>query len=140
MEARSPVTWLKVKLALQKAWAWCKKNWKLFVGASIPFLIWLLTRNSDKLQEILQRTREDHQREVDILEESHRIENQKTAAARVKYESRLREAREAAAAAQVELDKKKKKRMEEIIKEHGDDPDEITRQLSELTGIPIHVR
>jgi hypothetical protein len=38
-----------------------------------------------------------------------------------------------------ELDDKKKKEIEALVKKNKKDPDEITRRLSEITGFEIHV-
>ena len=54
------ITWMSVKTFFKKVLAWCKKYWQFLVGASIPIVIWVLTRDSSKLDEVVDRIKEDH--------------------------------------------------------------------------------
>ena len=132
------VTWLAVKTFLKKALAWCKKYWQILLGAAIPVVIYLLSRNSDHLSEVLDRVREDHEKEIDIINKSHDQELKDREDAVRRYQESLAEIEKQHAEAQVELDEKKRKRIQKIIKDNAGNPEEITKKISELTGIKIH--
>ena len=132
------ITWLAVKTFFKKVSAWCKKYWQLLVGASIPVVIWILTRNSDHLDEVLKRVREDHEKEVGIINRSHEDElNARDEAVR-RYQETIAEVEARYAEASEELDSRKRKQIENIIKNHADDPEEITRRIASLTGFEIY--
>ena len=132
------VTWLAVKTFIKKVWAWCKKYWQILLGAAVPVIIYLLSRNSDHLDEVLDRVRKDHEKELDIINSSHEQELKDRDEAVKRYQESLAEVERQHAEAQVELDSKKRKKIEKIIKENADNPEEITKRISELTGIEIH--
>ena len=132
--------WLVLKAFLKKAWAWCKKYWQLLVGMVIPLIIWLLSRDSGKLDEVLEKTKEAHKKEVDAIEKSHQEEIQKREEALRKYKEALSEVEKKYKDANKELTSKKRKEVEKVLKENSEDPDEITRRLSEITGLSlIHI-
>ena len=129
--------WLIIKTFGKKAWAWCKKHWKLLVGASIPCIIWILTRNSDQLNEVLQRVRGDHEKELLTIDKAHQIESNEKKLAREKYNETISQIEKDHAASSLELTVAKKKEIKRIIEENISDPDEITRQLADRLGLDI---
>ncbi len=131
------ITWLAVKTFAKKAWAWCKKYWQLLLGAAIPVVIYLLSRNSDHLDEVLDRVRKDHEKELDVINRSHEQELRDRDEAVKRFQESLAEVERQHREAQVELDSKKKRQIEKILKESADNPEEITRRISELTGIQV---
>ncbi len=133
------VTWMSVKIFFKKAWAWCKKYWQFLVGASIPIIIWALTRDSSKLDEVVARIKKDHEKEKEIINKAHEDEIAAREKALKDHQDRLDKVERDHQDAQVELSSKKKKKIEKIIKENKDDPDEITRRIADLTGISVHV-
>ena len=131
--------WLVFKAFLKKLWAWCKKYWQLLVGMFIPLVIWILSRDSGKLDEILEKTKESHKKEVDAIEKAHQEEIQKREEALEKCKKTLSEVEKKYKDANKELSSKKRKEVEKVLKENSQDPDEITRRLSEITGFNLHV-
>ena len=131
------MTWLTIKTTLLKVWAWCKKYWQLLVGISIPLIIWIVTRNSDKLSEVFTRVTSDHKAEIAAIDQSHAIETNLTQQAQVKHDTAIAQIEQEHAAANIVLDTKKKELINQIVQDYGDNPDEITRRISALTGIPV---
>lgn len=134
------ITWLAVKTFFKKVLVWCKKYWQILVGAAIPVVIWLLTRKSDNLDEVLQRIKEDHDKEIDIINESHVKEVELREKALKDHEERLKVIEEEHAKAEVELSNKKKKQIDKIVRENQESPEEITKRIAEITGLEIHVK
>lgn len=135
----STLTWMSVKLFFKRAWVWCKKYWQFLVGASIPIIIWALTRDSSKLDEVVTRIKKDHEKEKDIINKAHEDEIAARESALKEHKDRLAKIEREHEEARVGLTAQKKKKIEKIIKENKDDPDEITRRISDLTGISVHV-
>ena len=132
------MTWVATKLAAKKFWAWCKRNWKFIVGLAIPVVVWLLTRRSFNHTEVMDRIQEDYKKEINVIEESHKIEKEKKQLANEKYISTIKEIEENFTQEQKKLSSAKKKEIKKIIEENIDDPDEITKRLSAITGFEIH--
>ena len=133
------LTWLAVKTWLKKAAAWCKKYWQILLGAAIPVVVWLLTMKSDSLDEVLERVREDHEKELETINKAHEDEIRLRDEALMRFKERLSQVEKAYVEANADLTKKKKKQVEDVLKRHADDPDEITRRLAEITGFDVHV-
>ena len=132
------MTWLAIKTFFKKAWAWTKKYWQLFVGMAIPLVVWLITRNSSQLDEVLEKTKESHKKELEVIEKSHQEEIQKREQALKKYKESLTAIEKKYKDADRELTSKKRKEIENVIKENIETPDEITRRLAEITGFELH--
>jgi hypothetical protein len=130
---------IKLKAYLKRAWAWCKKNWKLFLGAAIPIAILVITGRSSGARKLVSKIREDYEKEIEVIDKAHEKEIADRELAKKRYlesieriESEFSESNEA-------LTTKKKKEIEKAISENSDDPDEITRRISEITGFDIHI-
>ena len=134
------VGWVTVKTGLKKIWAWCKKYWQILLGIIIPILVWAFTRHSPDLSKVLQRVRDDHKKEIDVINESHEKEIAAREAAHEKYMKAIDEVEKSYKKSSEDLTDKKRKEIEKILKDHSDDPDEITRRLAEATGFSIHVK
>ena len=132
------ITWLAIKTFFKKALAWCKKYWQLLVGASIPVVIWILSRDSGHLDKVLERVREDHEKELGIINRSHEDDLKARDEAVRRYQETISEVEARYAEDSKELDSKKRKQIEKIIKDHVNDPEEITRRIASLTGFEIY--
>jgi len=122
---------------LKKVWAWCKKYWQLIVGASIPILLWIFTRDSDNVSEVMDRVRDDHQKEVDAINRSHELEKERRETARRRYEDIVSKIEERSSEDFEKLDKKKKDAIKKLLEESQDDPQKITGELAEILGFEI---
>ena len=136
----STITWLSIKVFLSRAWSWCKKYWQLFIGALIPVIIWTLTRNSSKLDDVVARVRKDHQHEIDIINKSHDAELLARAQAEKVYLETVSKIEDKSRKDFQELSLKKKKEIKQIVNEHVDNPDEITRRLADELGLHVMTR
>lgn len=134
------MSWLAVKAALQRAWAWCKKYWQLLVGLAIPAVVWALTRDRSNVAQVVERVNTSHKEEVDAIDRSHQVEQELVQQAQQRYEEKVTEIEAEHEAEQIELDETKRRRIRQIVKRYGNKPDEITRRISALTGIPVRGR
>ena len=129
-----------VKAWLLKAWAWCKKNWKLLVGIAIPIFIGILLRRRyeiEQMRDTVEHIQDSHRREVTAIDESHRIEAEKIQEAQSRRDATVADVEAQATAASVNLSERKKSEIRALVKKHENDPDALTRELSRTTGIAI---
>jgi len=133
-----PLYWMSFKLFAKKSLAWCKKNWKLFIGAAIPIIILLISRRPGDLSKLLERIDEDYKKELEILEDAHSKEIADREDATKKYIDTLDAIEAELSKRNSELDTKKRKAVEKILKDYEDDPDEITRRIALITGFEIY--
>ena len=134
----SGLTWLAFKTWLKKAWAWCKKNWKLFVGAAIPIAIMIITRRSGDISKILERISGDYEKEIEAIEKAREKEIASREEAQKRYFDSLEEIEAEYDKRKEKLAESKRKEIEKILKDHDGDQDEITRRLALITGFEIY--
>lgn len=121
-------------------WSYVKKYWQLF-AALLLFVVgffFFRSRISD-LTDILDDNRKRHEQEIKEIEEAHRKELEAKEEALKKLQETLAQIEKHYEEAQKELDDKKRKEIEQIIKETQDDPEELARRLQESTGFRIVV-
>ena len=135
----SAISWLAFKTWLKKAWVWCKKNWKIFVGAAITIVLMIVFRKNVDLGKVLDRVRDDYEKEIDAIEKSHKQEIEKREEAVSRMIDTMKKVEEKYKSSKQDLDSRKRKEIEKILKNNSNDPDEITRRLSEITGFKIRV-
>jgi len=135
----SSLIWLSIKARLRKTYAWCKKYWQILVGAAIPIILMIIFKKNNEAGKILDRARDDYKKEIDVINKSHNKEIEDIEVARKIYLKSLKEIEEKYIDAKESLDDKKKKEIEKVILENVNNPDEITRRISEITGFEIHV-
>ena len=69
---------LAIKHGLQKAWLWCKHNWKVVALLVYTILLYLLfSKNARKAKSVLDESRKAHQAEIESLKKTHAAEIQK---------------------------------------------------------------
>ncbi len=124
---------------LKKAWLWIKSHGDIVFVIGVAILIAVLTRKSGNIKEILDIKRKAYKDEVDAIEKAHAEEIQKREKAVEKYHSVISKIEEKYEDSQIKLDSKKKKRIKEIVEQNSEDPDAITKALSEALGVSVYV-
>ena len=133
------VSLIAIKVWLKKCKALCKKYWQMLVGAAIPILLIIIFRKGDDLKNVLERIHEDYEKEIDVINMSHEKEIANREEARKIYLESIKKIEENYYNANKDLDSKKRKEIEKVISDNVDNPDEITRRISEITGFEIHI-
>lgn len=127
----STKTWLKTALSL------CKKYWQIIVGFVAALFVFILTRKTPDPRKVLEKSNEAHKNEVDAIKTAHESERVAREEAAERHKKTVAAVEKAFIDADKELTKKKRKELDKIIKENDNDPDAITKKLSELTGFKI---
>jgi len=130
---------IKLKACLKRAWAWCKKNWKLFLGAAIPILVLVITGRSSGARKLISKIREDYDKEIEVIDKAHEKELADRELAKKRYLESIERIEKESSENNEALTSKKKKEIEKVISENSDDPEEITRRIAEITGFDIHI-
>lgn len=121
-----------------KLWLYVKKYWS-YILLILGIIIALIFFRQEQLDfaEQFKKIQEAHEEELRKIEEA-RLQERK------EHEANLKKLQDALAAVQAQydaakkdLDAKKKKEIEHLVKEYGDNPDELAKKLSEVTGFVI---
>jgi uncharacterized protein (DUF927 family) len=127
-----------MSLFLEKSWTYLKQYWKviLLVAGGVVGLLLLRKREMSFTKQLkkLQLARDE---EIKKIIEAHEDE-------RRRHEENMKKLKETLALVQQQyddakkvLDDKKKKQVTQLVKQYGDQPDELARQLSSLTGFNV---
>ena len=128
-----------VKLWFKKVWVWFKKNWKFVSGVFLAVAVMLIAGKSPNLRSVINRIKEDYDKEIDVIEKAHKQEIEDRDVALKRYSDSIDQIEKSYKDKREKLDSKKKKEIEKVILENSKDPDEITRRISEITGFQVHI-
>ena len=132
------MTWLLVKHSIQKAWIWARNNWKFLALLLYTILLYLLfSKNAKNALETLMVAREQHKAELEAVNEVHSEEKKKREENLKKYQETVKIIEEKYKEESEKLTTAKKKRVKEIIDNHGDKPEELAELLKETFGFEI---
>lgn len=122
---------------IKKILDFIKSYWQFFlvgIGAIIGFVfLGKKDLDSNRIEKINQ-IHQDELKKIKELQEKERLEN---AANLKKLQDTLNEVQKQYDVENKKLDDKKRKEIEELIKEHGNNPDMLAKKLSEATGFVI---
>ncbi len=82
---------LNISTWFKKFLAWCKKNWQLLVGISIPLILSVVFKRKQSNSEIIQRVKDDYQKEINVINEARTTEIAAKEEALKKHRDRLEE-------------------------------------------------
>ena len=125
-------------LFLQKTWAFVKQYWgyiAVFIAAVATFL--LFRREKIVLFEELQAVRRSYEDELKKINEVRATERKKNEEALAVLQQRLLVIQNQYEDAKIELGKKKKKEIEDLMKKYSSDPKALAEKLSEATGFKV---
>ena len=133
------MTWLAVKLFLNKAWVWCKHNWKIVALLIYTILLYLLfSKNTRNAKKMLEEARKAHKAEVDALNNAHAEAIRKRNDSIKEYQDTLKIIENKLKAQSEVITKKQKERVKEIVSEAKEDPDKLAQLIKEEFGFEIY--
>ena len=133
------MSWLAIKYGIQKAWVWCRNNWKIVMLAVYTILLYLLfSKNARNAKKVLETQRLAHKAEIAALNKSFDEERKKKDENLKKYQEILRQIEQEYADRRETISANKKKRIKEIVEEHGDDPQKLAELVKESFGFEIY--
>lgn len=115
-----------------------KKSWGYLVaGLGVVFGVMLFRKKVDHYENIVQKLQDSHQKQLDEIEAARKEERKKHEENERKYQERMALIEKEYEAAKAELDEKKRKEIEGIVKKYGDQPDKLAQRLADVTGFKI---
>jgi len=130
------VTWEVAKVTLKKIWLWFRVYWPIPAILLYTAAMWVaFRRNSSAATEVLNITKESYEKQVAILEETHKQEIEQREKNSKRYDEAIKLAEEAYEDSSQELTKFKKKRIKQLVEEHQDDPARMSEMLGIMFGI-----
>lgn len=97
----------------------------------------LFRRDRTSLLEQMKSIQDSHEKEIKAIEEAYKKQLKKNEEALALMQKRLVDIQKQYDEAKIELDARKKKEIEDLLKKHGNDPDALAKKLSEATGFKI---
>ena len=132
---------LRVSKYSKIAWHFCKSNWQIVIAAIVILVVYMTSRSRNKqLAKTLSDMRESHKEEVRIIQESYDKQIEDVIEAEKTMADTINQVEEEYRSRNQNLDKKKRREIEKVIKENANDPDHITKRISEITGFEIYVK
>ena len=133
---RVSVSWLGTKTFLLKAWAWIKTHWYVPVLFIIAALLTIFTKGQTvtAIIELMDRNRENYEKRVKVLEESRENEIRRSEEVRTTYNETIRQIERQHNESSSSLDRKKRKRVKEIVESFHQDPGSLSEALEKEFG------
>ena len=128
------MTWLAVKHFLQRAWVWTKNYWYIPLLVVLA-LAALLVKRTDIATKLLKTRTESYKEQVDVLNESHTNEIEKRDEIIRVHKEVMDQLDEQLESDLQEVDRKKEKRIKELVEDNHDNPEELSRALGDAFGI-----
>ena len=128
------MTWIAVKHFLQRAWVWTKNYW--YDPLLVVFaLAALLVKRTDIATKLLSTRTESYKEQIGVLNESHASEIAKRDEIIRVHNEVMDQLDEQLAEDLEEVDRRKEKRIKELVEENHDNPEGLSRALGDAFGI-----
>ena len=133
---RASVSWLGTKTFLLKAWAWIKTHWYVPVLFIIAALLTIFTKGQTvtAIIELMDKNRENYEQRVKVLEESRENEIRRSEEVRTTYNETIRQIERQHNESSSSLDRKKRKRVKELVESFHQDPGSLNEALEREFG------
>ena len=128
------MTWLAVKHFLQRAWVWTKNYWYIPLIAVLA-LAALLSKRSDVARDLLKTRNKSYEDQINVLNESHANEIEKRDEI-IRVHQEVMEQLDGQLESDLqEVDRRKERRIKELVKENHENPEGLSRALGDAFGI-----
>jgi len=133
---RASVSWLGTKTFLLKAWAWIKTHWYVPVLFIIAALLTIFTKGQTvtAILALMDKNRENYEQRVKVLEESRENEIRRSEEVRTTYNETIRQIERQHNESSSSLDRKKRKRVKELVESFHQDPGSLSEALEKEFG------
>ena len=126
------------QIDMSKLLLFLKKNWRYFAIAIFTILVLLfLQKDRISLTQQLQSTRTAYEERINQIENARKEERRQNDEALSQLKKKLADVQKQYDDAKVELEKKKKEEIKDLVEKYADDPEELAKKLSEVTGFKI---
>ena len=133
---RVSVSWLGTKTFLLKALSWLKTNWYVPVLFIIAALLTILTKGDSvgPILDLMDKNRKNYEDRVRVLEENRENEIRRSELVRTKFDETIQQIERQHNESSSSLDRKKRKRVKEIVESFHQDPRSLSEALEKEFG------
>ena len=133
---RVSLSWLGIKTFLLKAWAWIKTHWYVPVLFIIAALLTILTKGNavGPILELMDKNRKNYEERVRVLEENRENEIRRAEEVRTTFNETIRQIERQHNESSSSLDRKKRKRVKELVENFHQDPRSLSEALEREFG------
>jgi len=125
------MSWLVAK----KIWAWLKVYWYVpIILILVTLLILFGIADIDDIDNILEKKREAHQKEIQIIEENQKKSEEEKIKNVEKYVETIKVIEKNYAKTETDLKQKEKKEIKKIITKYEDSPESLGKEIAEKYG------
>ena len=118
-----------------KIWTWFKNYWYVPIILILILVAALAGKGiKNKYFDILTQARENHKKEIDIIEKNHAEEKQKTKDAIKRYQENITSIEKDFNIKMEELPAKKKKEVDNILKKYNNNDDGMAKEIANILG------
>ena len=129
------MTWLSLLTKLKTFWSKGKYYISIaLVGAAAIFIFFVL-KKKDKAWEMVQKIKDNHNKELDIINKSHKEVSEKKRKEVDKYHKIIKEIEEKHKKQNDDLKTNYKEDVDRLMKKYENDPQALAKRLSEEFGI-----
>ena len=133
---RVNVSLLTIKTLLLKAWAWIRTHWYVPVLFIIAALLTILTKGDSvgPILDLMDKNRKNYEDRVAVLEENRENEIRRSELVRTKFDETIQQIERQHNESSSSLDRKKRKRVKEIVESFHQDPRSLSEALEKEFG------
>lgn len=123
-------------IALKKTWSFLKNYWYIPLVMIVSTIGYLLTKSKKiPTEEILKASKKTHEVEKAAIEQAAQQKLVAKEKVQEEYEDAVRSIKKIHDLQNRTLEGKKKKEIKKIIKKHYNEPDKISKEISDLFGV-----
>lgn len=123
-------------ITIKKTWSFLKNYWYIPLVMIVSSIGYLLTQSRKiPTDEILKASKKTHEKEKAAIEQATEQKVKAKQKVQEEYENAVRAITHTHRVQNKELEEKSKKQIKEIVKKHYNEPDKISKDISDLFGI-----
>lgn len=125
-----------IKIMLKKAWIYIKNYWYIPFVLLITLFSWIsLRKNNLRMLEILKLSKENYQKEIDILKDSHKKEIEIRDELLDQYNDVIDQLEKNFRDRKEELDEAKKEEVKGLVEKYKDNNEALAKEISKKFGV-----
>ena len=129
------MTWLLLLTKLKTFWSKGKYYISIALVGAVAIFIFFFLKKKDKAWEMVQKIKDNHNKELDIINNSHKEVSEKKLKEVEKYHKIIKEIEDKHKKQNDDLNTNYKKDVDRLMKKYEKDPQALAKRLSEEFGI-----
>ena len=125
-------------LFVKKSWLWLKTYWYFPIAIIYTFIVWFVFRkDGTSAIGVLEIKSDSYKKQIDVINKIHEAETKKKEELNKVFNETIEKVEVELKKKNETLDRHKKKRVKEIVKNHSNSPEELARLVKESFGFEI---